>query len=1030
MLARSLENPRLIALMSALLLVAGLSALTALPTSEDPHVLNRVATVLTPYPGATPERVEALVTEPLENALRLIPEVSVISSNSQAGVSVIRVELKDSVKETAPLWSEARDKISDAQPDLPPGALSSRLDDTRGYAYTRILAVHWQGAGDTDLSILGRYADELATRLRIVPGTDLVSRFGEPDEEILVVIDPVEAARAGLGVREVAAAIESRDAKVSAGQLRGGEREWLVEVSGELNTLEMLSDTVIRQGTQGRALRLGDISKVQRSQVEPPVEAALMDAGQSVVVVGVRMLKDERIGDWSSRIAAVTEEFKQQLPANMGVAVLFDQQIYTDERLGGLTLNIAAGFAVILCVLFLTLGWRAALIVALALPLTVGFTLTAMRLWGMPIHQMSVTGLVVALGIMVDNAIVMTDTIQRLRREGLGRFEAVTRALEHLWLPLAGSTLTTILAFMPIAIMPGAAGEFVGGIAISVIFSLIGSYLISHTLVAGLAGRFLVAGDTHTGLNFPRLSAAFRRTLQISLQRPRLSISLALLLPLMGYLAATQMTEQFFPPSDRDMFTIEVHLDTAAGMPATRAAVEDISPLILAHDGVESLHWFLGGSAPSFYYNIIQRFDQTPNFAQAMVTTVDFERANELIPKLQSQLDEVMPGVQILVRKLEQGPPFNAPVEIRLFGPKLDTLARLGDEVRALALMTDEVTHARATLSKGRPKARLVVDENQVRRAGLAPVELAEQLQASLDGVRGGSILESTEELPVRLRLGQSQRSEPADLYRMHLASNARGRAVNVSTLGDLSFEPAAGVIARREGQRVNTIELYLRADVLPATVQARLTERLQTQGLEMPPGYRLEFGGETAERDSAVGKLMSSVGLILVLLVTTVVLSFNSFRLSSIIFTVAAFAPGLGLLCVWAFGYPFGFVVIVGLMGLIGLAINAAIVIIAELRSNANAVGGDPDAMVESVMNCTRHIGSTTITTLGGFMPLILDGGGFWPPFAISIAGGTLLASILSFYMVPAAFRLYALQRPFTKASDAGLAISTPAAP
>jgi multidrug efflux pump subunit AcrB len=301
-------------------------------------------------------------------------------------------------------------------------------------------------------------------------------------------------------------------------------------------------------------------------------------------------------------------------------------------------------------------------------------------------------------------------------------------------------------------------------------------------------------------------------------------------------------------------------------------------------------------------------------------------------------------------------------------------------------------------------------------------VQLAAQLQASLDGIRGGSILEATEELPVRLRLGEEDRRSPADLYSLHLAGSAPGQAINLSALGDIRFEPSAGVIARRQGQRVNTVELYLRADVLPAAVQASLTDSLA--GLQLPPGYRLEFGGETAERDSAVSQLMASVGLILVLLVTTVVLSFNSFRLSSIVFAVAALAPGLGLLCVWAFGYPFGFVVIVGLMGLVGLAINAAIVIIAELKSNGLAVQGDRAAMIGSVMNCTRHIGSTTITTLGGFLPLILAGGGFWPPFAIAIAGGTLLASVLSFFMVPALFRLYALHKPFEAASDAALVV------
>ena len=1013
MFARAIENPRLIALLTALILVAGLAALSALPTSEDPRVLNRVATVLTPYPGATPERVEALVTEPLENVLRELPEVDVISSSSQAGVSVLRVELKDTITETTPVWSEARDKIADVQPDLPPGALPSRLDDDRGYAYTRLIALTWQGPGDEDVAIRARYADELAQRLRTVDGTDLVRRYGAPEEEIEVVLDPVAAARAGLSFRDVARAVRVRDAKVAAGQLRSGDREWLLEVSGELETTRNLGNTVLIEQADGRALRLRDVATIRRGTREPPEDLALV-GGQRSVVIGVRMLPEQRIRDWSDRVAAETEAFARALPANLGLELLFDQQRYTQERLGGLVRNVLAGFLVILTVLFVTLGWRAALVVALALPLTVSFTLAGMNLIGLPIHQMSVTGLVVALGIMVDNAIVMADTIQRNLRSGETRRAAVAHALRHLWAPLAGSTLTTILAFMPIAIMPGPGGEFVGGIALSVIMSLVGSWLVSFTIVAGLAGRFLRSEDRHVGIQLPALAARFRGLVGRALDRPRTAIAVAVVLPLVGFTAASQMEEQFFPPADRDMFTIELHLDPAASLGATRDLVDAVTPAVLAVDGITHVEWFLGKSAPSFYYNLVQRYEQRPNFAQAMVSATDYAAANRAVPLLQKQLDEQFPEAQLLVRKLEQGPPFYAPVELRIFGPELGVLAALGDRIRAEVLMTEDVMHARATLSGGRPKVTLDVDENQVRRAGLAPVELARQLQALFDGVEAGSILEATEELPVRLRLREDARGNPEDLYRLHVAGTAPGPAIPLDSLGRSVFEPAAGVITRRQGQRVNTIEAYLRADVLPSVAEARIQARLATVGIDLPPGYRIEYGGETAERDSAVGNLLASVGVILALLVTVVVLSFNSFRLSAIVFTVAFLSAGLGLFCVWAFGYPFGFVVIVGLMGLVGLAINAAIVIMAELRSLPAAARGEREPMIEGVMNCTRHIGSTTLTTLGGFMPLILGGGGFWPPFAIAIAGGTLLTSVLSFLLVPAAFRLFALRRPF----------------
>ena len=304
MLARAIENPRLILLASALLIVAGLVSLSVLPTTEDPRVLNRVATVLTPFPGATPERVEALVTEPIEDALRTLPEVEVISSSSQAGISVVKVELKDSIVETTPVWSEARDKLSEVQAELPSGALSSRLDDDRGYAFTRLVALNWDGGSDPDIAIIGRYADELAKRLRAVTGMDFVDRFGEPEEEILVVVDAVEAARADLSVMDIADDIRGRDSKVAAGQLRGGQREWLLEVSGELDTVASLGQTVLREGANGRALRLQDIAQVRRSVRQPTSELALID-GDRGIVVAARMLPNVRIDAWSDSVDRV-----------------------------------------------------------------------------------------------------------------------------------------------------------------------------------------------------------------------------------------------------------------------------------------------------------------------------------------------------------------------------------------------------------------------------------------------------------------------------------------------------------------------------------------------------------------------------------------------------------------------------------------------------------------------------------------------------------------------------------------------------
>ncbi|MCF1426556.1 MAG: efflux RND transporter permease subunit [Shewanella sp.] len=1002
------ENGRLASLIIALLLVAGLGAINTLPRMEDPHITNRFASVITNYPGASAERVEVLVTEVLEQELRRLEELKLIQSTSRPGISVIQLELKDEVLDTDPVWSRARDLVGDSQFLLPTPAQNSILNDQFGFANTVILALTWDGQGAVAADILNRYAKELQNRLRQLSGTDFALLDGEPQEEILVELDGVKINQLGLTPATVAGLLELADTKVSAGELMNQSFRALIEVSGELDSLTRIRQVPLKIDTQGQVIRLGDVARVTR-QVRTPAESIALIDGNEGILVSARMLNNTRVDLWQAQVRDTITNFEANLPANIKVEWLFEQESYTHVRLSELMQSLLIGFVLILAVLMLTLGLKNALVVAISLPLTALFTLACMKFIGLPIHQMSITGLVVALGIMVDNAIVIVDAIAQRRRDGQTAIEAVSATLKHLWLPLAGSTITTMLAFAPIVLMPGAAGEFVGGIAISVMFALLGSYLISHTLVAGLAGRFTSCANHHywyeSGIDLPWLANAYKASLRFALHRPLLSALAIGLLPLTGFWAAGKMTEQFFPPSDRDMFQIEVYLAPQSSLDNTRALVGRMQQRLRSHQYIQRIDWVVGGNFPSFYYNMTQRQQGAANYAQAMVKVSDFDTANVLIPQLQLELDQAFPEAQVLVRKLEQGPPFNAPVEIRVYGPNLDTLSSLGDEVRRLLAATPDVIQTRSTLSAGAPKVWFQIDEDASLASGLSLTDIANQIQMSTTGLTGGSILEQTESLAVRVRLGEEQRAEASRLSELMLISSS-GSGIPLSALSDNEIQISRGAIPRRNSERVNTIEAYITADILPAAVLQAVKPQLT--GLIIPAGYRVEIGGESAKRDEAVGNLMSNIVLVVTALLTTLVLSFNSFRLTGIILLSAVQSAGLGLLMVYLFGYPFGFTVIIGLLGLMGLAINAAIVILAELEDTPDARLGDPDLITATVATCGRHIGSTTITTVGGFLPLILAGGGFWPPFAIAIAGGTLLTTLLSLIWVPVMYRLW----------------------
>ncbi|MGL5597720.1 MAG: efflux RND transporter permease subunit, partial [Aeromonas sp.] len=849
-----INNARVQLLTVALLLTAALVALQTLPRTEDPPLTSRFASVVTYLPGASAERVEALVSEPLENRLRAQSEIKLVESSSRPGISIINLELNDEINDVEPIWSRVRDRLADLTSTLPNGASAPKLDDEKGYPFTRLVNVVWRGLGEPQLDRLARYSAELERQARQLPGTEYVERVGAPQEEIEARFDPLALSASGLSSEQLAQALSGADAKVPAGELQGRHHRIGVEIRGALDTLEQIRQIPLRTGEQGQTLRLGDLANVQRTLYQPERQLAFAN-GERAVVVGLRMAPDHRIDLWSDRVDSMLATLQQDLPDNIGLITSFDQQRYTDQRLDTLLLNIVQGFFIIVAVLLVTLGAKAAIIVALSLPLTVAFSFACMNLINLPIHQMSVTGLVVAFGIMVDNAIVMADRVQYQRRHGMAMSAAALEAIGHLWLPLLGSTLTTLLAFMPIILMPGPAGEFVGGIAWAVICSLLGSYLIAHTLVAGLAARWISGKPGgrwyQDGLHLPAVNARFVQSITLALTHPWRTLLLVSLLPLLGFWAATRLTEQFFPPADRDMIHIEASLSPPASLERTRALAQGIATELAHLPELIRQDWVVGDNAPNFYYNLVPRKQGRADYAQGMITLQDADAAERLIPQLQQRLDARFPAAQILVRKLEQGPPFNAPVELRLFGPDLEQLHHLGETIRSLLANTQDVVQTRATLQAGAPKLWLEVDEEAAQLAGMSLTDVASQLAGALDGRVGGTVLEGTQSIPVRVRLAEPMRSDPDALLNLPLSLTSTGQqgAANLTlrALANPTLLPSWTEISRRDGERVNVLEAYLAVGVLPQTALERVKVQLAAHPLVLPPGYRLEFGGEAA---------------------------------------------------------------------------------------------------------------------------------------------------------------------------------------
>lgn len=1014
------HHSRYFALIIICAITVGISSFNSIARQEDPTLSNFVGTVTTFYPGATPDRVEALLTRPLEDELRQISEIHELVSTSSTGVSFLNIRLADDVPEEQHdrVWTEVRDALDDASGNFPPGVSTPSFDNDRLTSFTAIVALSAKEGSAMSLSLLNRLAQDFADTARNQDKTKLVEVFGEPQEEIRVEIDEPQLTARGLSIAQVANALRAADAKVSAGRAVSRSADLLIEIAGDFKTMERVRNVIVATAANGSVTRIADIASVSKSAVSPPSTLALAQ-GKQAILVGAIMEPNNQVDVWSENFIALVDAFRAQAPAGLNLEITYDQTPYAVHRLTEVGKNLGIGVSLVILVLLFTLGWRAALVVAIILPVCGLISIGIMERFGLALHQMSISGLIVALGLLVDGSIVMTDEIRKRLISGENRLNAIIGSVDRLRVPLISSAVTTILAFMPMAIMPGPGGDFIGAIARSVIIMLAVSTVLALVVTPVLASWLLpkkeeaekhwYLGGAPSGRMGDRLVSA----LDWSLQHPVASVALALALPVSGFLSVPTLTAQFFPGTDRDQLYVQVKLADGRSIYESEALARAIDTRLRAEPLIRRVDWSIGESAPAFYYNMYRTKEGIASWSEALVVTRDENRTDELIRRLQTELDAAFPQARIMVRGIDQGPPVVAPLEIEVYGPNLETLRELGDAFRLRMESIPYITHTTTGLIGGAPKLVFDIDQTQLRLANLQLTDVASALNTTLLGSTGGEILEGTERLPVRVRLNEQDWSTTEHISNLRLTLPAPSgdtseiQTIPLSALGKPSLVPSQSPISRFEGRRTNVVQGYVRRGILPEEAMKILRAGLEENPIEMPLGYTWTEGGSADERASVMEKLLAPMGLILSGLLATILMTFNSWRLSAIAFFVCVCSLGLSLLSLALFRYPLGINAMIGVIGSIGVSINAAIIIITALQANAAACLGNSLATRHVVMDSSRHIISTTVTTFGGFLPLILGDNQFWPPFAMAIAGGVLLSTIISFFLVPPLFLL-----------------------
>lgn len=1022
----------------ALLVIAaaGAGALLSLGRQEDPTLIRRFAIVSTFFPGASAERVEALVTEPLESSIMELAEIGEIDSTSRAGVSVLFLELREDLSEAQveQAWTKVREQVELARQGFPAGVPPTDIDRQYIGAATIIVSLSWADGGEDGFGLVSRLARDLEDRLQAMQGTEETRLYGAAEEEVRVLVEPDKLARLGLTAGDVAAALAAADVKAPAGEIRGEGLRLGVEVAGELDGLDRVRDASVITRADGVSVRVGDLARIEKGERTPPRSMATVD-GRRAALVAAYLQPGLRVDHWTDRARAVIDAFKAELPRGVAAEVIFEQKAYVERRLNGLAANLAMSAALVFLVLFFTLGWRSALIVGAALPLTTLLVLFLFRLSGEPLHQMSVTGLVIALGILIDNAIVMVDEYRLLRAKGAAPLAAVDRAVRHLFGPLLASTVTTMLAFAPIALMPGSAGEFVSFIGVSVIFAVGASFLLAMTVVPAFAAWFDDArADSgarpfwETGLKGGPFAAPYRGLLRLVARRPLIGVGAAFTLPVAGFVAAAGLPMQFFPPTDRDMFQMELVLPPETALAETRRVTERATEMAKAYPGVESVSWVIGDSPPRTYYNVLAGNVGLPSAAGGWVKTASPAVTHKVVLDFQARVRAEFPSARFLVLPFEQGPPVQAPIEVFISGPDFGQLQALGDQVRSALAVSRNVVYTTAGLKMGAPVASFGADEAAAQLGGRRLAEIAGLLRADLDGAVGGSVLEGPEELLVRVILEDDARARLDALRGKPLPGGGVSTAP-LGALGAVTLKPEVSVITRHNGERSNSIHGHVMPFTLPDVAMRDFLARLDAADFRIPQGYKLEVGGEQAERGESLAQLFGAAAPLLVMMLGALVLAFNSFTYAGVVSVTAVLSVGLAYFGVALMGEPNGFMAIIGAMGLVGLAVNGSIIVLTALRANPLAANGDVDAIVETTIEATRHMVSTTLTTIGGFLPLLFFSDSFWRPLAGAIAGGVAGSAVLALVFAPACFAMIARAKAAKLARRAARAAARAAA-
>ena len=992
-----LAKKRLILAIVAMLSLVGTIMWLTMIRQEDPTMPNFWGMIVIPYHGADAVTIERLILDPMEDALAEVPEIKRLDASAFDEMVVLNIELRGDVADFDLVWDDVREAMAEAKRSFPEGAGVPVLDDEMQDQDAVVLAV----TGSSDIMALHDAAKRIEDHFLRVGQVSKAHLIANPYEQITIDLDDTVANRMGLTVNDLAMRLHYRNQILPGGSLKVGEKTVRLRPLAEFADLEEIKSTPVLLPS-GNSIPLSAIARVHQGPAEPAPSRMRFNSEMSVgiAIVPVAGINLVQFGDLiRDHITTV-----QQMVAPLSVKVVTFQPDRTKVRIGELSKSLIYGVLIVAGVLILAMGFRLGLLVASIVPL-VTMTSLALFAWGDGVlHQISIAALVLSLGMLVDNAIVMAESIQYRLDAGEGGRHAAVGAVKELYVPLAAATLTTLAAFVPMLIAKGPTAMFTRTLPVMIMLTLSVSYFYAIFVTPILGELFL---KEQKGKKAMGTEVWGRKIGGFAAGRPLIVLGVAFALVAVSFMSAARVRQQFFPTSDRNQFSIDLKLTEGAHLDATDKASRLIENALLAKPTVTKVASFMGRSAPQFYYNIIS-VPFSPHFAQLIVETVHKEDIEPLLAFIRNEIKPRLPDAEIVARKLEQGPPVGAPVEIRLFGEDFETLHQTAVEIAHKLKAIPGSADVRHDLGPGAPTIEFEIDDAEAGRYGLTRADVAQAVYGRTRGIPVGQLYAGDDPIPILIRSSQGEQM-PVDTLASISVPARDGRMIPLAQIAKLKSRWRPAAIKHKDARRIVTVSSQL----APGYTFSDILSRFKTDlaAMTIPQDIQVKFGGDQEGSGEANDALLKSVPMGVLMLLVVLLVEFNSFRrLSIILITIPLAAAGVipGLLIS---NQPFGFTSLLGVIALIGIVVNNAIVLLDVVEERRQKGIWVKDALADAVGRRTRPILLTMATTIAGLLPLAFSSSTLWPPLAWAMISGLLASTVLTLAVVPALYRVLFLK-------------------